>query len=63
MLVYNHTQGNTMTRTFQVYAHLTFLGYEYADSAETAISKTKMKYGPAAAWNCADYTVKLIEWD
>jgi hypothetical protein len=52
-----------MTRTFQVYANLTFLGYEYADSAETAISKTKMKYGPAANWNCADYTVKLIEWD
>jgi len=52
-----------MTRTFQVYANLTFLGYEYSDSAEIAISKTKMKYGPAANWNCADYTVKLIEWD
>jgi len=51
-----------MTRTYQIYANLTFLGYEYADSADSALAKTDKKYGPASNWNCNTYTVKQIEF-
>jgi hypothetical protein len=50
-----------MVRTYQVYADLTFLGYEYAETEQEAQTKTIRKFGPADIWNCKKYTTTLIE--
>ena len=50
-----------MVRTYQVYANLTFLGYEYAETKQEAETKTIRKFGPADIWSCKKYTTTLIE--
>jgi hypothetical protein len=49
-------------RTYQVYAGLTFLGYEYANKENLVVEKTMRKFGSPALWGVDEYTVKLIEY-
>lgn len=51
-----------MLRTFQVYAGLTFLGYEYAVDREEANAKTHKKFGVPTNWGVDSYTVNKIIW-
>lgn len=51
-----------MLRTFQMYAGLTFLGYEYAEDSVEAIIKTRKKFGASGLWGIDEYTVSKILW-
>lgn len=50
-----------MTRTYMMYAGLTFLGYEYGETEEAVLFRTRGKYGPPSNWNVEEYKAKLIE--
>ena len=49
-------------RTYQVYAGLTFLGYEYGNKEPIVVEKTMRKFGSPALWGVDEYTVKLIKY-
>ena len=51
-----------MTRTYMMYAGLTFLGYEYGETKEAVVFRTVGKFGPPQNWNETKYKAKLIEW-
>lgn len=50
-----------MTRTYMIYAGLTFLGYEYGETEEAVLFRTRGKYGPPSNWNVDEYTATLIK--
>jgi hypothetical protein len=50
-----------MIRTYMIYAGLTFLGYEYGETEEAVLFRTRGKYGPPSNWNVKEYKAKLIE--
>jgi len=52
-----------MLRTFQVYAGLTFLSYEYAEDEAQVQFNTRKKFGSPKQWGVSDYKVKKILWD
>jgi hypothetical protein len=49
-------------RTFQIYAGLTFLGYEYAADKEDALIKTRHKFGAPKKWNIDEFSATIIKW-
>ena len=51
-----------MIRTYMMYAGLTFLGYEYGETEEAVVFRTRGKFGPPQNWNETEYKAKLIEW-
>lgn len=51
-----------MLRTYQMYAGLTFLGYEYAEDREQALINTRKKYGAPKLWNIEEYDANIIHW-
>ena len=50
-----------MIRTYMIYAGLTFLGYEYGETEEAVLFRTRGKYGPPGNWNVDEYTATLIK--
>ena len=50
-----------MIRTYMMYAGLTFLGYEYGETEEAVLFRTRGKYGPPSNWNVDEYTATLIK--
>jgi len=51
----------SMIRTYMMYAGLTFLGYEYGETEEAVLFRTRGKYGPPSNWNVDEYTATLIK--
>ena len=51
-----------MTRTYMMYAGLTFLGYEYGETEQEVLFRTVAKFGHPNKWNETEYTAKLIRW-
>jgi hypothetical protein len=43
-----------------MYAGLTFLGYEYGETEEAVVFRTRGKFGPPKNWNETEYKAKLI---
>ena len=54
-------QYSCMIRTYMMYAGLTFLGYEYGETEEAVLFRTRGKYGPPSNWNVDEYTATLIK--
>ena len=50
-----------MTRTYMMYAGLTFLGYEYGETEEAVVFRTIGKFGPPQNWNETEYKATLIK--
>ena len=51
-----------MTRTYMMYAGLTFLGYEYGETKEVVLSKTSKKFGEPNNWGVTNYKAERIRW-
>lgn len=51
-----------MTRTYMMYAGLTFLGYEYGATADEVLFRTLGKFGPASNWGVTEYKAQLVRW-
>lgn len=51
-----------MTRTYMIYAGLTFLGYEYGETKEEVLLRTRSKFGDPNNWNVTEYTANIIVW-
>ena len=51
-----------MTRTYMMYAGLTFLGYEYGATEQEVLFRTRAKFGEPSKWNETEYTANLIRW-
>ena len=51
-----------MTRTYMMYAGLTFLGYEYGETKDEVLFRTRSKFGDPNNWNVTEYTANIIVW-
>lgn len=51
-----------MTRTYMIYAGLTFLGYEYGETKDEVLLITRSKFGDPNNWNVTEYTANIVVW-
>ena len=51
-----------MTRTYMMYAGLTFLGYEYGATEDEVLFRTLGKFGHPSNWGETEYKAQLIRW-
>ena len=51
-----------MTRTYMMYAGLTFLGYEYGATETEVLFRTVGKFGDPNNWGVTQYKANLIRW-
>ena len=51
-----------MTRTYMMYAGLTFLGYEYGETETEVLFRTQAKFGDPNNWKVNKYTANVIRW-
>lgn len=51
-----------MSRTYMMYAGLTFLGYEYGATEDEVLFRTLGKFGHPSNWGETEYTAQLIRW-
>jgi hypothetical protein len=51
-----------MTRTYMIHAGLTFLGYEYGESKDEVLFRTRSKFGDPNNWNVTEYTANIVRW-
>lgn len=49
-----------MTRTYMMYAGLTFLGYEYGETEKEVLFRTVGKFGNPNSWGVKHYTANII---
>ena len=54
--------SKSMTRTYMIYAGLTFLGYEYGENQNEVLIRTRSKFGDPNNWNVTEYTANIIRW-
>ena len=54
--------SESMIRTYMIYAGLTFLGYEYGETKDEVLIRTRSKFGDPNNWNVTEYTANIIRW-
>ena len=45
-----------------IYAVLTFLGYEYGETEDEVLFRTRSKFGDPNNWNVTEYTANIVRW-